>query len=62
MRLRRELLTARDSSIGSSGGTTLVKIRVHSRNSLYRLRSGSLDPEIKMRVVVTIVRCYYLLV
>ena len=33
-RERRLVLTARLSSIGSSGGTTLVRIRVHSRNSL----------------------------
>ena len=41
----REVLTARDSSIGSSGGTTDVRISVHSRNNLYRFRSGSSVPE-----------------
>ena len=30
----RDELTARDSSIGSSGGTTDVSIRVHSKKSL----------------------------
>ena len=29
-----DVLTAKDSSIGSSGGTTDVRMRVHSRNSL----------------------------
>lgn len=33
-RAMREVLTARDSSMGSSGGTTEVRIRVHSRKSL----------------------------
>ena len=35
-RERRLVLTARLSSMGSSGGTTLVRMSVHSRNSLYR--------------------------
>ena len=30
----RDVLTASDSSMGSSGGTTEVRMRVHSRNSL----------------------------
>lgn len=30
----RDVLTARESSIGSSGGTTEVRISVHSRNNL----------------------------
>lgn len=29
-----DVLTARESSMGSSGGTTEVRINVHSRNSL----------------------------
>lgn len=33
-RAMREVLTARDSSMGSSGGTTEVRMRVHSRKSL----------------------------
>lgn len=33
-RARRELLTARESSIGSSGGTTDVMISAHSSSSL----------------------------
>lgn len=33
-RAMREVLTARESSIGSSGGTTEVRIKVHSRKSL----------------------------
>lgn len=33
-RAMREVLTARDNSMGSSGGTTEVRISVHSRNSL----------------------------
>ena len=44
---KREVLTAKLSSMGNSGGTTLVKIRVHSKNSLYRLRLGSLVPSIQ---------------
>lgn len=30
----RDVLTASDNSIGSSGGTTEVSIKVHSKNSL----------------------------
>lgn len=30
----RDVFTARESSIGSSGGTTEVRISVHSRNNL----------------------------
>lgn len=30
----RDVFTARESSMGSSGGTTEVRISVHSRNSL----------------------------
>ena len=44
----REVLTASDSSIGSSGGTTDVRISVHSRNSLYLLRSGFSEPDMKL--------------
>lgn len=44
MSASREELTARDSSMGSSGGTTEVRMSVHSRNSLYLLRSGSSVP------------------
>ena len=40
----KELLTASDSSIGNSGGTTEVNIKVHSRKSLYLLRDGSSVP------------------
>ena len=39
-----DVLTASDNSIGSSGGTTDVKIRVHSKNSLYLSLLGSLVP------------------
>ena len=39
-----DVLTANDSSMGSSGGTTDVRMRVHSRNNLYRFRSGSSVP------------------
>jgi len=35
-----DVLTARDSSIGNSGGTTDVRISVHSKNNLYLLRDG----------------------
>ena len=45
----REVFTARDNSMGNSGGTTDVKIKVHSINNLYRLRFASLVPEIKQR-------------
>merc|ERR1719232_465130 len=41
---KREVLTAKLSSIGSSGGTTEVRIRVHSRNSLYLFLLGSRVP------------------
>jgi hypothetical protein len=40
-----DVLTARDNSIGNSGGTTDVKINVHSMNNLYRLRFGSFVPK-----------------
>lgn len=43
-RANRDELTASDNSIGSSGGTTDVRIRVHSRNSLYLFLLGSLVP------------------
>lgn len=43
-RAMRDVLTARDNSIGSSGGTTEVRMRVHSRNNLYRFLLGSLVP------------------
>ena len=39
-----DVLTARDSSMGSSGGTTEVKIKVHSKKSLYRFLLGSSVP------------------
>ena len=39
-----EVLTANDSSMGSSGGTTDVRINVHSRNSLYLFLLGSSVP------------------
>jgi len=41
---RREVLTAKLNSIGSSGGTTLVRMSVHSKNNLYRFLSGSMVP------------------
>jgi hypothetical protein len=40
----RDVFTANDSSIGSSGGTTEVSIRAHSKNSLYLFRFGSSEP------------------
>lgn len=40
----RDVLTARESSMGSSGGTTEVRISVHSRKSLYRFLLRSLVP------------------
>lgn len=43
-RAMSEVLTAKESSMGSSGGTTEVKIKVHSRKSLYRFLLGSLVP------------------
>jgi hypothetical protein len=42
-----DVLTARDNSIGNSGGTTDVKIKVHSMNNLYRLRFASFVPRKK---------------
>ena len=47
MRASKLELTASDSSIGSSGGTTDVNINVHSKNNLYLFRSGSSVPEIE---------------
>ena len=41
MRASREALTAMDSSMGSSGGTTAVMIMVQCRYSLNRSLSGS---------------------
>ncbi len=41
----KELFTASDNSMGNSGGTTDVKISVHSRNNLYRFLFGSSVPE-----------------
>lgn len=43
-RARSEVLTASDSSMGSSGGTTDVRMSVHSRNNLYLFRDGFLLP------------------
>ena len=43
-RVTSDEFTARDSSMGSSGGTTEVMMRTHSRRSLYLLRSGSSVP------------------
>ena len=40
-RLRRLVLTAIESSMGSSGGMTLVMIMVQFKNSLKRFLSGS---------------------
>ena len=39
-----DVLTANDSSMGNSGGTTEVKINVHSRNNLYLFLLGSSVP------------------
>ena len=39
-----DVLTANDNSIGNSGGTTDVNIRVHSKNNLYLFLSGSSVP------------------
>lgn len=41
----RDVLTASESSMGNSGGTTDVRIRVHSRKSLYLFLLGSFVPE-----------------
>ena len=40
-----DVFTASDNSIGNSGGTTDVKIKVHSKNSLYLLRVSSFVPK-----------------
>jgi hypothetical protein len=45
----KDVFTANDSSIGSSGGTTEVRMRVHSRNNLYLLRFGSSEPNKKKK-------------
>lgn len=42
-----ELFTASESSIGNSGGITLVRINEHSRNNLYLLRDSSSLPKNK---------------
>jgi len=47
----RDVFTASDSSIGNSGGTTEVKIRVHSKNNLYLFLVGSSLPVIKVCVL-----------
>lgn len=39
-----DVLTARESSIGNSGGTTDVRIKVHSKNNLYLFLLGSSVP------------------
>lgn len=44
MSANSEVLTAKESSIGNSGGTTEVKMMVHSKNNLYRFLSGSMVP------------------
>lgn len=40
-----DVFTANDNSIGNSGGTTDVKISVHSKNNLYLFLFGSSLPE-----------------
>ncbi|VDP80148.1 unnamed protein product [Schistosoma mattheei] len=40
----KDEFTAKDNSSGSSCGITDVRMRVHSRNSLYRFRRGSAVP------------------
>jgi hypothetical protein len=47
---RRDVLTASDSSMGNSGGTTDVRMRAHSRNSLYLFLVGSSEPVINNKV------------
>jgi hypothetical protein len=41
---KSDVLTASVNSMGSSGGTTDVSTRVHSKNNFRRLRSGSFRP------------------
>lgn len=41
----KDVFTARESSMGSSGGTTDVSIRVHSRNNLYLFLFSSSEPK-----------------
>ena len=48
-RANNDELTANDNSMGSSGGTTDVKINVHSKKSLYRFLFGFSVPR-KRRV------------
>lgn len=43
-RASREVFTAKDNSIGSSGGTTDVRIKVHSKNNLYLFLLGFNTP------------------
>lgn len=45
VRANKLVLTANDNSIGNSGGTTEVKISVHSKNNLQRFLFGSSVPE-----------------
>lgn len=40
LRASKDELTAKESSIGNSGGTTDVRISVHSKNNLYRFLLG----------------------
>lgn len=44
-RAMSEEFTAKDSSMGNSGGTTEVRIKVHSKKSLYLFLFGSSLPE-----------------
>ena len=44
IRRSREVFTAKESSMGSSGGTTDVKTKVHSKRSFFLLRLGSFKP------------------
>ena len=44
LKAARELVTASDSSMGSSGGTTEVTIMMQCSMSLKRLRDGSTKP------------------
>lgn len=41
----KDVLTAKLNSIGNSGGTTEVKIKVHSKNNLYLFLSSSSLPK-----------------
>lgn len=46
-RAKRDVFTAKVNSMGNSGGTTEVRIKIHSKNNLYLFLDGFLEPSIQ---------------